>query len=383
VRFGVDATGWLNRRGFGRFARNAVSRLVETDSEAEYVLLAHAADGLPARATIRLVEIGLAPAEAARAGSRRGFADVLRVARAARAERLDALLFPSLHTWFPFGRAPTVVGVHDTIAHDLPGLALPGRAERALWHLKERLAIRSARRVFAVSEDSRRRVASRFALRPESVSVVPEAPDPVFSPRRPQDVELARASIGAPERYLLFAGGISPHKNVTGLVDAYAASVARSPDPPALVIVGALEDETFASAAGDVRERIARNRLNGRVLLPGFVPDETLAALYAGALAFVSPSLGEGFGLPAVEAAACGAPLVLSDLPAHRESVGDAALYVPPGDVAALEDALVRVAGDGELLRSLAERARERVASRTWDAAAAALAELLREVARP
>lgn len=384
MRFGVDATGWLNRRGFGRFTRNAVTRLVETDLEAEYVLLADpitAEAGLPTRATIRLLNTRLPPAEAAGAGSRRGVTDVLRVVRAARAEGLDALLFPSLHTWFPFAGTPTVVGVHDTIADDLPELALPRRRDRALWQLKQRLAVRSARRVFAVSEASRSRVVIRFGLAGNGVPVVPEAPDPVFSPRPADEVAEARVAIGAPERYLLFAGGISPHKNVTGLVDAYAELVAHVPDPPALVVVGALEEETFASSAAAVRERIARRGLDGRVLLPGFVSDEILARLYAGALAFVSPSLAEGFGLPAVEAAACGAPLVLSDLPAHRESMGDAALYVAPGDDAALAEALLRLLKDEGLRASLAVNGRERVAMRTWDAAAGALAELLREAA--
>jgi glycosyltransferase involved in cell wall biosynthesis len=385
MRFAVDATGWLNRRGYGRFTRNAVTRLVETDLEAEYVLLADpitAEAGLPAGATIRVLDPRQPPSDAAGAGSRRRVGDVLRVVRATRAEKgLDALLFPSLHTWFPFARAPTVVGLHDTIADELPELALPRGRDRALWQLKQRLAVRGARRMFAVSEASRSQVVERLGLSRDALPVVPEAADPVFSPRRADEVVEARLAVGAPERYLLFAGGISPHKNVTGLVDAYAELLAHVPDPPALVVAGAMEDETFASSAGAVRERIAGHGLNGRVLLPGFVSDETLARLYTGALAFVSPSLAEGFGLPAVEAAACGAPLVLSDLAAHRESMGDAALYVAPGDDAALADALRRLLEDEGLQASLAARGRERAATRTWDAAAGALAGLLREAA--
>jgi len=386
VRFGIDASGWLNRRGFGRFTRNAVARLVESDREAEYVLLVDRDTAreaaLPPRASVRVVSTRHAPAEAAAEGSRRRAADILRFAQAARKERLDALLFPSLHTWFPGRRTPTIVGVHDTIADDLPELAFPSRRDRVLWRLKQRLAIRGAHTVFAVSEASQLAVASRFALPLESIRIVPEAPDPVFSPRQLEEVAEARAEVGAPERYLLFAGGISPHKNVTGLVDAYAGVVARLQDPPALVLAGALEDEVYASAADDVRGRIVALGLDGRVLLPGFVSDESLACLYSGATLVVNPSLGEGFGLPAVEAAACGAPLVLSDLPAHRESMGDAAVYFPPGDSAALADALARVLTDEELRRRLGDRARTRVSGRTWDAAAEILARLLREAAQ-
>lgn len=386
MRFGIDVTGWLNRRGFGRFTRNAVARLVELDGRAEYVLLADLGTAreaaLPERARARVVATREAPAEAAAEGSSRGIGDVLQFTRAARRERLDALLFPSLHTWFPAPGIRTVVGFHDTIADDLPELALPGRRERALWRAKQRLAVRSANRIFAVSEASRAAVSARFGLSPAAVTVVPEAPDPVFFVRPIEAVAEARREIGAPERYLLYAGGISPHKNLVGLVDAYAALVARVPDAPSLVLVGSLEGEIFASAASAVQERISSRGLDGRVLLPGFVSDETLARLYSGAMIAVNPSLGEGFGLPAVEAAACGAALVLSDLPAHRESVGDAALFVPPGDTAALAAALETVLGDEELRRRLAERAKRAVAGRTWDAAADALALLLREAAR-
>lgn len=386
LRFGIDGTGWLNRRGFGRFTRNAITRLVATDSAAEYVLFVDgvtARTELPAAANILVVETRRPPAEAAGEGSRRGVADVVRVARATRAERFDAVLFPSLHTWFPLCGAPAVIGIHDTIADDLPELTMPAGRDRALWRLKQRLAVRGARRVFTVSEASRSRIASRLGVAPSSLRIVPEAADPLFSPRSAEAVAAARAAIGAPERYLLFAGGISPHKNVTGLVDAYADLVSHRLDVPALVLAGALEGESFASAAGALRDRIERHGLDGRVILPGFVPDETLACLYAGALAYVNPSLGEGFGLPAVEAAACGAPLVLSDLPAHRESMGDAAaLFVPPGDTAALRAALETILDDDVLRRSLARRAQQAVATRTWDAAAAALADLMREASR-
>jgi glycosyltransferase involved in cell wall biosynthesis len=386
MRFGVDATGWTNRRGFGRFTRNAVRRLLERDDEADYVLVVDeataASDELPSSGNLRVVDTRRPAATAAAAGSSRGLGDILRLTRASRSERLDALLFPSLHTWFPSWGTPSVVGVHDTIADDFPELALPSTRERTFWRAKQRLAVRSASHLFTVSEASRLAVSRRLGLPVDALSVVPEAPDPIFSPRPPELVADARASIDAPDRYLLYAGGISPHKNVVGLVDAYAILVAGLPDSPGLVVAGSLESESFASAAAPLRESIARHGLEARVSLPGHVSDETLARLYSGATVVVNPSLAEGFGLPAVEAAACGAALVLSDLPAHRESLGDAALFVPPGDVPALAAALETMVRDEALRNSLATRATQAVAGRTWDSAADVLASLLREAAR-
>ena len=151
---------------------------------------------------------------------------------------------------------------------------------------------------------------------------------------------------------------------------------------PRLVIAGALEDEAFLSAAGAVRQKIGELGLRDRVLLPGFVSDEALACLYAGALAFVSPSKDEGFGLPAVEAAVAGTPVVLSDIPAHRETLNGAAFYFPPGNTDALAGLLEQLIGDGALRDEYGLAGRERVKRLSWDAAAAALRAVMQEAAR-
>jgi glycosyltransferase involved in cell wall biosynthesis len=384
LRVGVDATSWVNRRGFGRFARNAVSRLVERDQNTTYVLFIDewSADGasLPAGAEVCRVSLAHAPSQAAAAGSSRSVGDLLRLTRAVRRERLDAFLFPSLYTWFPVVGTPTIVGVHDTMIEDLPNLTVPARRERLAVSLKHRLGIRSARTLFTVSETSRRAIALRLGIATERLHVVPEAPDPIFAPRTgaPLAAGLAAAGLETGERFFLYFGGISPHKNVETLIDAYAGlHVGRNGEAPLLVLVGELESGAYLSAAASVRARIAGHRLGSSVRLVGFVSDETLACLCSAATAVVLPSLAEGFGLPAVEAAACGAPLALSDLEAHRETTGDAALYFPPTDARALAAILGRLVDDDELCRDLGRRAHGGVAGRSWEAAATELARLV------
>ena len=208
--------------------------------------------------------------------------------------------------------------------------------------------------------------------------MVPEAPDAVFGPRGADDVERALAPLGLRAgSFFVFAGGISPHKNLETLLEAYAELHA----PPPLVLAGDLDGDSYLSSAAQVRERIAELGLGERVLLPGFVSDETLACLYAGATAVVLPSLAEGFGLPAVEAAACRAALVLSDLPAHRETLDGAAIFVAPSDAHAISAALARVRDDADLRSSLGRRALEAVAVLSWDSAAERLRGLLEEAA--
>jgi glycosyltransferase involved in cell wall biosynthesis len=387
VRVGVDATSWVNRRGFGRFARNSVGRLVELDRDTTYVFAideqSAAGAALPEGVEVLRVPTRRAPSAAAAAGSNRSPRDLLRLTRAVHRERLDAFLFPSTYTWFPVLATPTLVGLHDTILEDLPELTVPTRRTRTLARLKERLAVRRATRLFTVSEASRASLAQQLGISPDRLAVVPEAPDPVFAPRAGDALQagLAAGGIGRYDRFFLFWGGISPHKNAETLIEAYAILRSRQERSPLLVLAGDLEGDPYLSAADAIRGQIARHGLERYVRLPGFVEDETLACLCSAATAVVLPSLAEGFGLPAVEAAACGAPVLLSDLPAHRETLDGAALFFPPRDEHALAEFLGHLANDDALRGDLSRRGRAAVAHLTWDAAADRLRELLLETA--
>jgi glycosyltransferase involved in cell wall biosynthesis len=380
MRVGVDATSWVNRRGYGRFARNSLRALVQRDPDTTYVMYIDAATAaradLPSGAETLCIELRRPPSEAASSSSSRSLGDLARMARAVRRDDLDAFLFPSTYTYFPVVGVPTVVGVHDAIPSELPGLAFSGARARALWRAKERVALRFAKGIFTVSEASRAAISLRLGVAHDRLTVVPEAPDPVFRPAPAEAVEAARAAVGlgADERYLLYAGGISPHKDVPTLISALAR---LSGERPKLVIVGDLERETYVSSAAAVRERIAALGLEDTVLLPGFVSDETLAALYTGAAVVVNPSLAEGFGLPAVEAAACGAPVVLSDIPAHRETLGGAGCLFAPGSAEALAREVEALLADAELRGRIAERCRDAVADLSWDATADGLRKLI------
>jgi glycosyltransferase involved in cell wall biosynthesis len=382
-RIGVDATSWINNRGFGRFTRNAVSQLVAIDPTTTYVLFidqysAPKAD-LPDGAECRVVNVRHAPTEAAAAESSRSVSDLLRLTRAARRARLDAMLFPSLYTYFPVPGIPTLVGIHDTIADDRPEFAFDNARARWSWRTKRLLAVRTARQLFTVSAASQRAVAELLQIQPDRLPVIPEAPDPVFTPRCPDDMRAALQPLGLSTEtgFFLYAGGISPHKNIEALLDAYAALREADAEIPPLVLVGDFEGEAYLSAGRSVRARIQSLGLANSVLTPGFVSDDVLASLYSGATAVVLPSLAEGFGLPAVEAAACGAALVLSDLPAHRESIGEAALYFDPLDVKSMTAQLRRVHEESDLREGLGRRASEAVAPLTWEAAAHKLRDLL------
>jgi len=287
-------------------------------------------------------------------------------------------------TYFPVPGVPAVVGVHDTIADDHADLTFPSSRARILWSIKRRVAMRTAARLFTVSEAARDSITRRNGSLRDELPIVPEAPDPVFSarPRHEIDAALQPLGLSAERGFVLYAGGISPHKNIESLVDAYADLITARESAPPLVLVGDLERETYVSAASSVLARIHARGIEEHVVLPGFVSDRALACLYSGATVVALPSLAEGFGLPAVEAAKCGAPVVLSDLPAHRESLGDGGLYFPPLDTGALRTLLATMLEDGAARAALAARGRAAVSELTWEAAAARLRGLLLDAAR-
>ena len=327
MRVGIDASAFADRHGDGRFARNAVGALIALDPATEYVLHLDPetleAVELPPGAAVRTVGLRRGAATGLRTDATRPPLDLLRMAHAATTGGYDAFLFPSLIGYVPTLRVPTVVGIHDANVARVGEEVMPARHARAAWRVKQAIAVRRATRLFTVSE------AARAELGLPRAAVVREAPAPPFTPSPDEEIAAARARVGV---------------DGDGPLIVYAAGGSRHKHPETLVAALAHVEGVTAVMTGDLGDTV---RASDRVLLPGFVDDETLAALLSGAAAAVVTSHGEGFGLPAVEAAACGAPPVLSDLEPHRESLGDAARYFAPGDVGGARRPPARVGRDG------------------------------------
>ncbi len=184
----------------------------------------------------------------------------------------------------------------------------------------------------------------------------------------------ARDAIPA-DGHLLFVGTLTPRKNVSGLIDAYARLAERNPDAPPLVLAGAMPE----GPAPDWRARCDAPPLAGRIRLTGYVDRETRDTLYAGARALVLASFEEGFGLPVLEAMAAGVPVVASSRGALPEVVDDAGLLVDPDDGEALTVALERIVADDALAERCVKQGYERVRGFTWEASARALREAYRQ----
>lgn len=384
MRIGIDGGCLSNRRGFGRVAQQLLPALLHEGRGHEFVVLldrpSAAEVTLPSGCQTRLVDVAEAPSRAASATGRRSLRDLLAMSRAAASSRLDLIYFPASYSYFPVWGVPrVVVTIYDTLPLDHPDLVFPRRSGKLAWRVKEAMAVRQADRVITTSEASAQSINAWYGIDRTRLSVIPAAPAAVFRPRpRGLDAFSVRAKYcPGLSPFLLYVGGLSPHKNLLRLIEAFAK--ANLPGLR-LLIVGSHND-TFHTHIGELRDVITRWEVGDRVTMPGFVPDEDLAELYSQALALVQPSLVEGFGLPPVEAMACGAPVIYSRAGSLPEVVGDAGIAFDPTDTAALTEAIQRVAGSLALRATLSERSLQRAQRYSWSRSAGEVLNCFEEAA--
>jgi glycosyltransferase involved in cell wall biosynthesis len=390
MRIGVDGGTWASGRGYGRFTREilrAMVRLAPAQDEWIFFLDPEGARGFDLKGErVRTVTVGIeAPGRAASADGHRAPADLLRLTQAVYREKPDVFFSPSVYTYFPLPPGQrAVVTVHDTIPERFPELTLPTRRARWFWNAKVRLALLQSRLVLTVSEYSARDIAAVLGVAPARIRVAAEAPAAQYRPSdSPSEIANAVSTWGLlpGDDWFVYVGGFNPHKRVDALVRAHA-EVARDRERPLhLLLVGDATGDRFHRNIEDIRAAISASGTESLVHWTGFVNDETLRHIHSGATALVLVSEAEGFGLPAVEAAACGAPVIAtmqSPLPELLEGGG---VFVKPGDHAALVGAMRQLLDDPALGKAMGAQARERAEALTWERGATAALAALHEAA--
>lgn len=236
-----------------------------------------------------------------------------------------------------------------------------------------RTRLRYARHILTISEFIRNEIIDEFKVAPDMVTSVPLAPDPLFIPADPREIKAVKQKYHLPDNFLLFVSSLEPRKNIGLLMKSLAAAKTDIP----LVLAG-------WHGWGDKHwlETIRTSGLNGRIFFTGHVPDHDLRAMYSSAAALVYPSLYEGFGLPIVEAMACGCPVICADAASMPEVAGDAALYVDPVRPDSLTHAIDTLVHDTGLRRSLATRGTARSGRFTWEKTARKTIDLFRRISQ-
>jgi glycosyltransferase involved in cell wall biosynthesis len=261
-------------------------------------------------------------------------------------------------------RAPTVVTIHDMSLTLYPRYHPMRRV--VLNRPLVNVAAQHADAIITVSESAKRDIVRLYGLSADRVHVVHEAAAPWFGPVTDRARLLAvRERYGLGERFVLYVGTIEPRKNLSSLLDGFAQRRLAGDLPHQLVCAG-----PYGWLSRDVEQRIERFGVKDAVRVLGYVPFEDLPAIYTLAEMFVFPSLYEGFGLPVVEAMACGAPVLIGPVPALSEIAGDAAEYVDRLDADALGAAIVALARDEDRREELSWRGLQRARVFSWARAA-------------
>jgi glycosyltransferase involved in cell wall biosynthesis len=278
-----------------------------------------------------------------------------------------------------------VATVHDVGALDHPEWYTPDVARH---HATVNASlVRRAAAVITVSAFTRRALLEHVELDPARVHVVHSGVSGDFRPVTSAVRETVTRRLGLNGPYVLYVGTREARKNLVGLVDAFARVAEAEPDVT-LAVVGARPrvearrvQGVNAWSGAEVESRVAFHALAGRVRFLGRVPRADLPGLYGGAEAFAFPTLYEGFGLPVLEAMACGCPVVASDRTAVPEVAGDSALLADPTDPGAFADALLQVLRDESVTRSLTEKGLARAAGFAWTETARGTVDVYEEVA--
>jgi glycosyltransferase involved in cell wall biosynthesis len=375
MHIAIDYTPATHQRaGIGRYTRGLVQALARLDTQNQYTLLALGQSGmhfvptaLPANFSIRFAPIS------DRWATVLWYRLNLPLPVEVFSGRADIFHGPSFT--LPPSFAPSLLTVHD-----LSFLRYPQGAHPALlsWLTKAvPRSLRRARHVLADSENTRTDLVELMQVPPDQITVIGAGVDERFKPEgEPETLARVRARYRLPDRFILSISTLEPRKNFTGLIAAFEQLTISSLTDLHLVIAGGkgwLYDDIFAAAE--------TSPVSERIHFAGYVADEDLPALYSLAALFVFPSHYEGFGIPVLEAMACGTAVVCADNSSLPEIAGDAALLVDATDTQALADAMHRLSVDASLREELIGRGYEQAMRFTWDNAAQRLLHVYHNMA--
>jgi glycosyltransferase involved in cell wall biosynthesis len=383
MRIAIDARK-IHDFGIGTYIRNVLTELAHLDRSTEYIVLTRSMEGgtsafghapaagrslgggrsVPptpgARETDLAENLGanfrLVPASAAPYSIGEQWRLPLTLAR----EHVDLLHEP--HYVLPIlTRCRSVVTIHDCIHLRFPEY-LPSKLAHVYAQASMRVATRKAARLLTVSQASKRDILHFFDVPDDRIVVVPNGIDERFlRPPDAEQVDRVRQRFQLDGPFALYVGNIKPHKNVDRLIEAFSRARGRGLTGLRLIIIG---DEL--SKYPGLRHAVHRHRLDKDVRFLGFQPIETLSVFYRLAQVFVFPSLYEGFGLPPLEAMACGTPVVTSKVSSMPEVAGGAALLVDPADADSIAEGMVRAATDQALRTDLVTRGLARAREFSW-----------------
>jgi glycosyltransferase involved in cell wall biosynthesis len=352
--------------GIGRYVGNLLWQLASAQSEFSFTMVVN-----------RPGEGGsLLPPQVAKIHCRHSvFSLAQQWAVRADLQRAGASLYHSPFYLMPYWPGiPVVVTFYDLIPLLYPSYFT--LFQRTVYRFGHTMALRCASHGIAISESTKKDLIEEFGVPRAAISVIPLAAGTQFKRASPERIEAVRAAYGFPEGYVLYVGANKPHKNLPRLVEAWSMLVRDGRVSGVYLVIAGPWDLRYPEA----KAIVAQKGLIGKVIFVGEVAEKDLPVLYSGAKLSVFPSRYEGFGLPVLEAMACGTPVLCSGVSSLPEVAGDAAVFCDPGDTSDIADKLALLLSDRERLGELAEKGIRRAATFTWERTAGETLDIYREV---
>lgn len=275
----------------------------------------------------------------------------------------------------PFARGKKAAVIYDAVIKDFPETVR--FKTKLMLRLTLKSSIRRADRIITISQFSKQQIIKHFGVPAERIDIVPCGVNfDVFRPDYDNKlISDAKSKYGINGDYILYLGTLEPRKNIERIIEAYSVMLSRTEAPPLLVLAGGkgwLYESIF--------EKVKTLGLEDRVVFTGYVPDGDVPLLMKGAMIFCFPSIYEGFGMPPLEAMACGTPVLTSNSTALPEVVGDAAIQADPYSVEEIAEGMIKLTESSELRRRLSEKGLEQCRRFTWEKSAAEMLDVYKRL---
>lgn len=345
MKIGIEARPirWSYGTGIGNYTYDLIAKLADIDPVNDYTFLWPDDDPQPWIPFPRKYSYYFLPKDDER--------ETLEMPYWLTRERVDVFHLPQNGFRIPeLKSCKIIVTIHDLIPYFLPEMVRSSFLKRFIHEMP--YIVERADRIITVSATSKNDIIKIFTIDPAKITVIPSAPSIAYRPLPKDETrQKLRNQYGIKKPYILYVGGLNPRKNIAELIYAYSKVYRDLPCSQRLLIFGPNGQHL------DRLQLLAKSlSLEEAVVFPGFVPSEDLPLFYNGADLFVYPSLYEGFGLPPIEAMACGTPVITSNVSSLPEVVGDAAIQINPHDTLELADAIFRVLTDEVLRESLIQK---------------------------
>jgi len=365
--------------GIGQYTKNLFSAMAELETSDYFLMITNKRMDFSGNVN----DVYIRELMAGTAGMKKTYWEQVQIPRFLNRVKPDIIHYPYPSNPWHRVKTPVAVTVHDAIPWLLPSY---GRSTlRRMYQKKVKSALKKADLILTVSKCSKSDLVNATGLPEEKITVVYNAADPIFS-RKLQKQELAatRDKYAMGNRpFFLYAGGFDERKNVDFLVSCFTELVAPHVDADLVLVGGKYHESSLYSNLDNLTKAKTGHRFSskkGKIVVTGFISENELAALYQSARAFINLSMMEGFNLPLIEAAVSKTPIIISDIPVHREIAGDLPIYVDTRDPKKIAETMIKMISDNEFHSILKQKSDAYICPYSWERAAKVTYKLYKSI---